>query len=264
MEVSILGELEIRNDEGTPIWPGHRRPHPLIRALICVLALQDRPWPGAQLKALLWDDDERDLTSRWTSLIYRARQVLPPGRLVTEPGRGGVPHYSLRRGAGDSVDVDRFRDLMRRAERAGDVGDLQAARSHYRKALALWRTGDAGPLLPDFPVTYVMQQHPDYIRLLHQYRDAAEAYAELCLDLGQYGLELADELCEFLTHLPVNIKLHRLRMLTLCRAGRKGEALAAYREALTSFQWHVGAAPGPELDQLRDQIVCDDPRLAPC
>lgn len=264
VRISILGKLDLADDDGNTIGLSERRPQPLVRALLCVLALRGQSWTGSQLKGLLWDDDERDLTSTWTSLIYRTRHVLPPRRLITESGAGGAPHYRLQRDADDIVDVDRFRDAMLRAYKARGVADFHAMAAHCAEALDQWRTTSDAPLLPDFPETFLMQQHPDYLQLLHQYRDATEGYAEAKIQIGEHGPDLADTIHHFIIHQPVNSKLHLLRMAALYLAGRKGEALAAHQEAHILFDRHVGAPPGPELDQIHERIARDDAVLESC
>ena len=52
-------------------------------------------------------------------------------------------------------------------------------------------------------------------------------------------------------------------MLALYRSGRQAEALAAYRDARTALVEAIGVEPGPELRQLHEAILRQDPRLEP-
>jgi len=50
-------------------------------------------------------------------------------------------------------------------------------------------------------------------------------------------------------------------MLALYRAGRRAEALAAYREARQAFMDELGLDLGPELRRLEQAIFRNDPSL---
>src|SRR5918997_3378018 len=50
-------------------------------------------------------------------------------------------------------------------------------------------------------------------------------------------------------------------MLALYRAGRQGEALDAYRDAVRTLDSELGLRPGPELERLQQAILAHDPAL---
>ncbi|MFG2019252.1 AfsR/SARP family transcriptional regulator [Actinomadura geliboluensis] len=234
----------------------------MVRGLICVLAFHRVPATSAYLKKLLWGDVDKDKTSTWTSLVSRARQSLPSGFLVSEQGPGRITYYRLDFDSDNDIfDIDIFREALVSAQKSHRDGNLRAAADLYRQALAPWRGGNEYPLLCDFPSTITMEEHPDYISLQRQYRDAIERYAEVELVLGEHGVQLADTLREFITHEPTEVRLHQLRMLALYRLGRKGEALAAYQDAHAIFKKEDMGLPGPALEQLRNRIAHDDPLL---
>jgi DNA-binding SARP family transcriptional activator len=232
----------------------------MVRELVCILALQRTSATSAYLKKLLWEDIDNDKTSTWTSLVSRARQSLPPGFLISEKGR--ITRYRLDLDSDkDIVDIDIFRGAIASAKKCHKDGDLRAAADLYKQALAPWRGGSEYPPLCDFPSTLAMQEHPDYRPLQRQYRDAIESYAEVELTLGEYGVQLADTVREFIIYQPTNVRLHQLRMLALYRLGRKGEALAAYQDARAIFKREDMGPPGPALEQLRNRMTHDDPLL---
>src|ERR671932_365421 len=50
-------------------------------------------------------------------------------------------------------------------------------------------------------------------------------------------------------------------MLALYRSGRQAEALRAYQEARRTFADELGLEPGPELKELEQSILRQDPAL---
>ncbi|QXJ25882.1 hypothetical protein AGRA3207_007447 [Actinomadura graeca] len=255
MQISMLGEsLVIKDDHGRNVLPQTRRRQQRLRGLLCALSFEDWAMTARQLKALVWaHEDYRDLTSALTSLIYDARRLLPPDRLITTSGADGTRRYRIQRRSGDRVDVDQFRTAYELAQQACRTGDLDTAARHYGKALALWHTDQPTPL-GDLPEA--MSGHRE--KLLAQRRHASEAYAETRLALGQHTTALAEEISALIRNQPANTRLHHLRILTLHRSGRPAEALLAYREAAQALQ----QLPGSDLERLRDRIVADDPALA--
>lgn len=254
MEVKILGALAIQDDHGRAI---DLRAHHQIRALLSLLSLHDWELSAGQIHSLLWKPGTVNLTSALTSLTHRTRELLPNNRLINVNRC-----YRLERRPGDIWDVDLFRVALDLAQQARRRGDLDNAVRRYDEALRLWRIPAGGPpLLPDFAKTRAMRTHKDYLALLRQLRDAAEGWAEVSLDRGDNSREVSDRIQELLVTYPVSLRLHQLRMLSHYRGGRKGEALAAYRTATTTFERQIQAPPGPDLEHLRDDIAADDRAL---
>ncbi|WP_165975845.1 AfsR/SARP family transcriptional regulator [Actinomadura rubrisoli] len=261
MRFSILGEsATIKDDLGRDVLPETRRRQHLVRSLVCVLAYQDWALSARQLKPLIWRDaDSRNLTSNLTSLIYDARRLIPRDRLISTLGRDGTTRYHLDRRAGDEVDVELFRAAFTLGRQARDAGDLHTAASSYSRALLLWSSDEAGVSLGDFPKTPIMLKNRE--NLLSQRRQASEAYIEVRLALGHHIADLADEIHGLIQTQQTNTRLHHLRILSLYRAGRRGEALLAYEDAVKMFERLPPTSLGHDLDRLRERIVNDDPRL---
>ncbi|WP_019632720.1 SAM-dependent methyltransferase [Actinomadura atramentaria] len=259
MRISVLGDLTLRDDDGRPVNLGERgRPRRQLRALLCVLAVEDRPLPAAALRALLWDDD-RDRASLLTNLVAQARRVLPAGRLATETGPGGGRAYRLRRLPGDETDAEEFERAAARADTAREKGLLASAAVHYRTALARWDGIEPGAELRDLPDTPGTRHRRD--ALLARRAHAAEASVAVRLDLGRHGPGLLDEIEAHLARDPANEDLHRHRLVALYRLGRRADALRAYRRAAAVLAAELDAPPGLALRRVRDRIAADDPGL---
>ena len=75
------------------------------------------------------------------------------------------------------------------------------------------------------------------------------------------GAELVAELEQLVAAEPLRERLRGQLMLALYRAGRQGEALDAYRDAVRTLDAELGLQPGPELERLQQAILAHDPGL---
>ncbi|MBO2447559.1 SAM-dependent methyltransferase [Actinomadura barringtoniae] len=258
MEVLILGDLVVRDDRGEQIiFPRRQR---RVRSLIATLALIDRPVSVRDLASLLWEHDDRDLGSAPSSLVYKVRkEILPPGRIVTETDEYDRQAYRLIRRPGDAFDIDRFASAMTLADRARRSGDLQRAADLYGEAVGLWRGGPADPPLPDLPDTLAVRHYTD--PLLTRLRHAVEAHFEVKLELGRPGQEIAEQIRSRLRYDETNEHLHGLLMTALYRAGRATDALRAFKHAAEILDAELETSPGPALQRLRERIIEHHPTL---
>ncbi|WP_433334445.1 SAM-dependent methyltransferase [Spirillospora sp. CA-294931] len=263
MKISLLGDLMIVGDNGRPIdleEQGGRRKR-RVRNLISILALRDWALTSGQLKELLWDDPlDRDYTSTLTNLIYQSRRILPPDRLVSEQESGSPWRYRMALNPGDEVDSRRFTELAGLGEQARREADLDQAAGLFGQALRLWRARPGRPLLPDLPDRLSMQRP---LRSLLALRvRLAEDWAEIQLERGAHGRDLADEIQALIDLDPTNERLRSLRMLCLYRSDRKNEALHAYTEAVGILEDILDALPGPALERMHRRIRYSDPELS--
>ena len=77
------------------------------------------------------------------------------------------------------------------------------------------------------------------------------------LALGRHD-QLVSELEKLVAAYPLRERLRGQLMLALYRAGRKKEALQAYRIVRRLLVDELGIEPGPELNQLNQLILADD------
>ena len=164
------------------------------------------------------------------------------------------PGYALRP-EGHTVDATEFAKLVEKAERDVQEGELTRAGDGYRAALALWR----GPALAgiDSPIVEDEAARLGELRL-NAYDDATAVQ----LELGNHQA-LVPELTTVVREQPLRERTRHHLMLAQYRSGRRADAMATFREAREQFIEELGMEPGPDLQELHDAILRDDPSLAP-
>jgi DNA-binding SARP family transcriptional activator/tetratricopeptide (TPR) repeat protein len=245
VEFGVLGPVEVR-DRGRPLAIGGERE----RLILAVLLLNANRMTGAgQLVDALWENPPPTAKAQLHNLISSLRRRLRAGGhdpIVTRPAG-----YELNLD-GHDLDLVRFRELAARGRQAAVGGDHALARSRYTEALRLWR----GPALADAGSGVAEQVR----RALHEERiGAAEAGLDAALALGLYP-EVLSEVAALIADDPYRERLHEIRMLALVGAGRRVDALDAYRELYRRFVDDLGVEPGPALRELEASILRGEDR----
>jgi DNA-binding SARP family transcriptional activator len=151
----------------------------------------------------------------------------------------------------DSAD---FAHLVQTGEKCAQEGRLTEAGQCYAQALDLWRgpayAGVTGQLIEDEAAR--LEEHR-----LNAYDDSTHVH----LELGHHQ--------ELIPTLAAMVREHSLRertryhlMLAQYRSGRRADAMETYRDAHSQFIDELGIEPGPDLKELHDAILRDDPSLA--
>ncbi|MEU6145264.1 BTAD domain-containing putative transcriptional regulator [Streptomyces sp. NPDC047081] len=238
MRFGILGPLEVRTDDGTPVDPGGPRP----RALLTLLLLDVGHAVSTQRLAdgLYGAEPPSGAANALQSQISRLRRRLAPHTDI-EAGPAG---YRLTASA-ESVDAHRFERLAAEGREALDAGDHARALSRLREALALWR----GRALPDLPDAHAEAARFEELRLA-----AVQNRVEAELALGG-GADLVPELRALLAAHPLSERLYGQLMRALHAAGRPAEALTVYEEARRTLADELGADPSPELSALHLELL---------
>jgi YVTN family beta-propeller protein len=217
------------------------------RALLAMLALHpNTPVSVDRLIEGLWGERPPASASKSIQIYVSQLRKLIKGddaEIVTR-GRG----YELRVGA-DAVDSVRFERLVEEAARGNGAADATA-----REALALWR----GPPLDDLADEPFAG--PEIRRLEELWLRARELAIDSALAAGEHERVVA-ELGALVDEHPLREHLHAQRMLALYRSGRQADALEAYQHARSALVDEVGVEPGPELRQLHEEILGQDPGL---
>ncbi len=152
------------------------------------------------------------------------------------------------------VDVQLFERRVRQGTQ--ELKDEPAAaRETLASALALWEGEPLGGTADDTSLRV------DIERLRELRRTALEARIEADLRCGHHA-DVIGELRQLTQSQPLHEGFWRQLLLALYRAGRAGEALAAYDEAREVMVEELGADPAPELRDLHARILDQDPSLA--
>jgi YVTN family beta-propeller protein len=253
MDFRILGPLEVVKNGQSVALGGSKQ-----RAVLGLLLLNANETVSVdRLVDALWGESAPAGAVQSVRVhISRLRKALEDGRsadasmLVTTSGG-----YELRVGDGD-LDLARFERLYEAGQNALAGGRPDQASERLRQALALWR----GPALGDLAYEEFAQREAGR---LDELRVAAlEDRIEADLELGRHAA-VASELEPLIAEHPLRERLRRLQMLALYRCGRQAEALEAYREARETLVEEVGVEPGPELRELHEAVLRQDPALDP-
>ena len=244
MEYRLLGPLEVRDDGRSIPLAGAKQ-----RALLALLLIHaNRVISRERLIDELWGDRPPDTAVQSVQVyISRLRKLLGTERIETRP-----PGYVLHVGA-DELDADRFENLLSSARAAPEPASRAAL---TRRALETF----SGDPLADFEEEAFAQAE---IWRLAQLRLAAlEERIDADLELGR-AAEVVVELETLVTAEPQRERLQELLILSLYRAGRQADALAAYRSARAAMVEELGLEPSPRLQSLERAILAQDPALDP-
>ncbi len=249
MQFQVLGPLEATHGGRTVAVGGAR-----TRAVLAMLLLEaNRVVAADRLVDELWPGHGQDrgaanLQVRRSELRRRLRSVGEAERLVTRP-----PGYVLRVNV-DELDVLRFEQLVSAGREAIAGGDAAGAVALLDQSLGLWR----GPVLADLgDVPFV---NAERARLEEERPAAIELRIEAQLACGRHHETIAE--LETLTSAhPLRERLWRQLLLALYRCGRQADALRGYRELRATLIDQLGIEPAPELRELHERILRQDPGL---
>jgi predicted ATPase/DNA-binding SARP family transcriptional activator len=248
VEFRLLGPLEALL-EGAPVELGP----PKQRALLAQLLLRaNEAIPVERLVDALWPE-EPPSSARHAIQVYvsKLRRLLGGADRIEARSRA----YLLRAEPGE-IDLSRFRQLVERARDAFARDDPSGAAEQLRDALALWRARPLADLDGEPGVRELA------LELEEEHVAAIELRVESELQAG-HSAELVPELEQLVADYPARERLHADLMLALHRAGRRADALDAYRRARESLLNELGLEPSARLQELEAAIRRRDPALTP-
>lgn len=247
VDFRVLGSIEVFEERNGSIALGG----PKQKAVLAHLLLRaNHLVPAELLIDEVWGEEPPE-TARNALQSYAShlRKALGPERL--EGSRAG---YRLRAEPSE-LDAVRFQSLLRDARRLLPI-DAKAAVSAFDHALDLWR----GPAFADLAGEASLQAEAarlDDLRL-----GAFEDRVDAQLTIGQHG-EVIGELEGLTARHPLRERFWEQLMLALYRAGRQGEALAAYQRARDVLAEELGIDPSPGLRRVQERILAQSPDLDP-
>ncbi|SDH12237.1 AfsR/SARP family transcriptional regulator [Nonomuraea jiangxiensis] len=248
MELRLLGPVEVWSD-GRQVRLGGGKPRALLAALLLDAG---RVVTVERLMEAIWQDDPpptaRGVLQTYVASLRRAfTNADLPGIIVSH--RMG---YTTEIPPG-ALDKDVFERLVDQGRRASRDGDHREAADRFRAGLELWR----GPALGGIGDTFLRAEAArlEELRL-------AVVEERISADLAAGRDEgLIDELTGLVAVHPARELLRRDLMVALYRAGRQGDALAAYQQGRQVLIEELGVEPGPELRQAHESILRSDPAL---
>ena len=245
----LLGPVEAYRG-GLPLHLGGAKLRTLLAAL---LLAEGRVVADSALTALLWGE-EPPATSVAQIHTYasRLRQLLGPSASVLRQ----LPGYALRLPAeGARVDLLEFQQRVDRGTAALAAGDPDGASSELRSALDQWQ-GTALGGVSDHLAEAERQRLEEERRLVLEKRIDAD------LELGRHT-ELIPELTALVAAHPLQESLYGRLITALYRAGRQGDALAAYQACRSVLDAELGVEPCAALRRLQRAVLAADPALQP-
>jgi DNA-binding SARP family transcriptional activator len=246
-EIKVLGRVDLLIDgEAVPLGGSKQR------AVLAMLALRaNRTVSADELIDGLWGERPPASAAKGVQLyVSRLRKAINANgsgaRIVTR-GRG----YELQLPA-DAVDAARFERLVEEAARG--PASAAGANGAAGAALELWH----GAPLADVADEPFASAEVGRLEELHL--RAIELAIDAELAAGRHR-EVIAELEALIAEHPTHERFHAQRVLALYRAGRQSDATEAYREASRTLIAEIGAGPGPELRELQEAILRQDPAL---
>ncbi|GAA3774002.1 tetratricopeptide repeat protein [Plantactinospora mayteni] len=241
MHFEVLGPVRVRQD-GRSLPVRGRLQHILLAVL---LARANVEVPTHVLAETLWGEPDERAGPKLQQHVHKLRRVLGDVNHI----RFGQDGYCLNV-APDELDAQRFDALLDDGIRVPD-GEPNRRAEILRQALGLWR-GDpfAGldvPILTD-----------ESARLTERKLIATEDLYEAEIACG-HGETTVAKLAELVRLHPLRERSRQLLIIALYGAGRRADALAAYRSAHTTFSDELGVEPGLELRWLQARILAGEP-----
>jgi DNA-binding SARP family transcriptional activator len=248
VEFLLLGPVAITID-GQQVDIGPPRRRAVLAALLIDVGL---PVPADILIDRVWGaDPPSEVRNNLHSHIARLRRAL--AEVDSGAGAGMVERRSggyMLRVEPNSVDLNRFRDLVERA-RARQLPPRERA-TLLRQALALWR----GDPLDGVPGQWAAQVRTT---LAQQRSSALAQWGAAEIDIGGYDA-VVDLMAPAVSADPLNEPLAAVLIRALLAAGRKDQARAWYMRTAEALADALGTEPGAELRELNEMVT---PSVAP-
>jgi DNA-binding SARP family transcriptional activator len=248
LELSLLGPLRVESPRGQ-----FRTTSTKIRQVLALLALESPSAVGIdRIIAELWPQrPPKSALGTIQTYVYHLRkhladQVGSTGSVVT------VNNGYLLTVDPECVDVRRFERIVRDGRVLLDAGRAAEASRRMDEALAMWR----GAALAD--VRHGPLLEAEAIRL----EGLREAALELRVqaDLEQEHLpEVIPELQALIRRYPLRERFHHQLVAALNRAGRRADALSAYRHTCRVLNEELGLDPSEELRRLHHTVLTGAP-----
>ncbi|MFD4601562.1 BTAD domain-containing putative transcriptional regulator [Streptomyces sp. NPDC058464] len=254
MRFEVLGPVRVWRD-GHEVGLGAAQQRLLLAQLMAHAGL---PVAMEELQHALWGESPPGSPA---NAVYRhvgvLRRLLEPGLPVRAPGRwlardaGGYRLHATP----ETLDLLRFRELVRRARQSGTRGP-EAAVPLLLEALNL-RTG---PVAGGVPVE--ARSHPAFNALEREHLAVVKETADVALATAQAGRLLAvlhRAAAEHALDEPLQARLVR----ALAATGQRAAALRTWQLVRARLADELGVEPGSELRAAQQEVLREDARTEP-
>ncbi|HEX3782200.1 MAG TPA: BTAD domain-containing putative transcriptional regulator [Pseudonocardiaceae bacterium] len=246
VEFSVLGAVEVRVNGQLIAVRGARQ-----QAVLAVLLVEaNRAVPGEAILDRAWGSGrmpDRPANAVQTQLTL-LRRALRPAETATIAWQPAGYRFTVD---DQAIDLHRFHSLIRQARATSDD---ERGIALFERALALWRGEPFASLdLPWFAslrATLTRERHAAQLDL-----------TDARLRCGQHADVLA-ELTDLAGRHPMDERLGAQLILALYRSGRTSDALGYYQQVRQQLADDLGIDPSPQLQELHQQILAVDPKLA--
>ncbi|WP_233574231.1 BTAD domain-containing putative transcriptional regulator [Amycolatopsis panacis] len=252
LRVNVLGPLRAwRGAAEITLGPARQR------AIFAMLATATgRSVPRPELIAGVWGDSPpASVEGSVHTYISGLRRALEPERT-----RWAASTVLVSEAAGYSLDLTPealdeavFQRHRERAQQDAAAGAHERAVAGFDAALLLWH----GEALSGVPGEFA-ERHRE--RLAELRLSTVEQRARSVLELGGHQ-DLIAELAVLTSDHPLRESLRESLMLALYRSGRHSDALDVFREARSTLRAELGVEPGPQLRELHQRVLAEDPSL---
>jgi DNA-binding SARP family transcriptional activator len=244
LRVYGLGHLRVLRDDG-PLPSGRKAQRRVLQLLGAIVALGPRSATRQALIDALWPELEGDAgVDAFEATVYRLRKLLGSDEAVR------LEHTVVTLDPGVVwIDAEAFERLADEVERSTGNGPLvPPLQRSLGKALTLY----AGPLLDgeeERPWVLAARQ-----RLGSRLVRLAQTVSEACTRNGAHAAAV-DVLARAIELEPFAEDLHRRLIEALADAGRRAEAISAYRRCEDLLGRVLGAPPSPETKRAVDRLM---------
>ncbi|WP_329619143.1 AfsR/SARP family transcriptional regulator [Streptomyces sp. NBC_01255] len=258
MRFNLIGPFQIVGDDGGILPAGSPK---VSQVLAVLLAHANAPvTPDTLIRELWQHSPPRSALNTVQTYVHHARRLLalpdarPDGPSDGGPSGGGRPVLSTQFGGYTlhvdeaAVDIKVFEQLVARGKEEFLAGRYEAAGGAVGTALGLWR----GPVLSNVPTGSVLAGrivHLEELRIR-----ALELRIETAHLLGRLR-QLIPELRTLVHDYPLNEWFHGQLIAALHQAGRRAEALDAYRSIRRLLRDELGLEPSPDVQRLHERVL---------
>ncbi|MEU2244920.1 AfsR/SARP family transcriptional regulator [Streptomyces sp. NPDC018338] len=249
MRFNLIGPFQIVRGDGRILPAASPK---VSQVLAVLLAHSNAPVAPDTLIRELWQHSPpRSALNTVQTYVHHARRLLASQDARPDAAR---PELSTHFGGytmrvdDRAVDIKVFEQLVARGKEEFRAGRYEAAAGALGAALGLWR----GPVLSDVPKGSVLAGrvvHLEELRIR-----ALELRIETLQLLGRLR-ELIPELRTLVHDYPFNEWFHGRLITALHQAGRRAEALDAYRSVRRLLRDELGLEPSPDIQRLHERVL---------